>query len=60
MKIFETQVTYYEKDDLVKFAQDLPIEEIKYEHIINRDVLLRSNIVILKLQGEYKVLKSRY
>jgi hypothetical protein len=60
MKIFETQVTYYEKNDLVKFAQGLPIEEIKYEHVINRDVLLKSNIVILKLDGKYRVLKSRY
>ena len=60
MKIFETQVTYYEKDDLVKFAQDLPIKEIKYEHIRNRDVLLKSNVVILKLDGKYRVMKSRY
>lgn len=60
MKIFETQVTYYEKNDLVEFAQGLPIEEIKYEHVKNRDVLLKSNIVILKLDGKYKVLKSRY
>lgn len=60
MKILETQVTYYEKDDLVKFARGLPIEEIKYEHVINRDVLLKSNIVILKLDGKYKVLKSRW
>jgi len=60
MEIFETQVTYYEKNDLVRLAQGLPIEEIEYKHVKHREIFLKSNVVILKLQGEYKVLKSRY
>jgi hypothetical protein len=60
MKIVETQVTYFEKDDLVKFAQDLPIEEIEYTHVKHHEILLKSNVVILKLKGKYRVLKSRY
>ena len=60
MEIFKTLVTYYEKNDLVKFAQDLPIEEIEYKHVKHREIFLKSNVVILKLDGKYRVMKSRY
>lgn len=56
----ETKVTYLNEDDLIKRAKDLPISEIEYKHVIDYKLLLHMNVVILKKDGEYKVLKSRY
>lgn len=60
MKVFRTEITYYDENDLVGFAQDLPIEEIELKHLRHREIMLKSNVLILKKDGNYKIIKSRY
>jgi hypothetical protein len=60
MKVFETEVTFFDENDLVSFAQNLPIEEIELKHLRHRELIMKSEVLILKINGNYKIIKSRY
>lgn len=60
MRAYKTEVTYIYKDDLVSSEQDIPIEKIGYMHLKNRDIWYKANVLILKINGDYRVIRSRY
>ena len=60
MKVVKTEVTYIYENDLVSSAKNLPIEEISYIHINDREILYKADVLILKKDGNYKIIKSRY
>ena len=56
----DTTVTYLDREDIIKFKRDMPIEQVTMFDVIDRDILYKSHVLILKLHGEYKVLKSKF
>lgn len=55
----ETTVLYINKDDLVNTAKTLNIEQIEWYHVKHTEDFLTAGVVILSMNGKYKVLKSR-
>lgn len=60
MKVVKTEVTYIYENDLVSSAKNLPIEEISFIHINDREILYKADVLILSINGDYRVVKSRY
>jgi len=58
-KFIEIMVTYIDKSDLIIEAANLPIEDITLYHVKNRYVIMKAILLVLKFEGEYKVLKSK-
>lgn len=55
-----TVVTYVTEDDLIDAAKLYNVEQIDVTHLKDFSVVLKSNVLILKFKGRYKLLKSRY
>lgn len=60
MEIIETSVTYINENDLFLSSKYKMIDEITLYDVKDKNIIRKSNILILKLNGKYKVLKSRY
>lgn len=59
MKIINAAVVYFDEDDLFEESQDKPIENIKISDFKYPKVIRASEIVILKIGVDYRVIKSR-
>ena len=55
-----TEVTYVDIDDFIVKAKELPIEDVDVSMMKDLKVLQKSSVVILKINHDYKVLKSKY
>lgn len=60
MYVRETDVLYIDENDIIDTCKYLNIEQIEWFHVNNTNILKMYSVVILKLKGRYKVLKSRY
>ncbi len=60
MYVRETDVLYIDENDIIDSCKYLNIEQIEWVHAKNTNILKMYSIVILKIKGKYKVLKSRY
>mgnify|MGYP000914628428 CR=1 FL=1 len=60
MTYVETTVLYINKDDLMESAKTLNIQQIEWHHVKDTDAVIKAGVVILSMNGGYKVLKSRY
>lgn len=60
MTPIDTTVLYVNREDLLEHARHLNIDQIEWFHVKDTDWILKSHVVILSMNGQYKVLKSRY
>lgn len=64
MSIFRERFIELNRDNLVKYKRNLPIEEISLSHFkstaISIDEINKAEIIIFKEGEEIKVLKNRY
>lgn len=60
MTPIDTTVLYVNREDLIKHAEHLNIDQIEWVHVKNTDWVIKNDVVILNINGQYKVLKSRY
>jgi hypothetical protein len=60
MTPIDTTVLYVNKDDLNQEAQFLNVNQIEWFHVKDKDAVIKAHVVILSMNGQYKVLKSRY
>lgn len=58
--IINCNVIFIDEKQLIKEARSLPIEKIKFKHLVNREIVKKSEILILKKDGNYKIIKSRW
>jgi len=55
----KTTVTYISTEDLKLKSQEKPILHIFHDDVSDRETVLKSEVLILKHQNSYSLLKSR-
>jgi hypothetical protein len=60
MKNILTTVTYIDTDDLFLKSKTKNINDINFSDIKEKKVFIQANILILKINGNYRILKSKY
>lgn len=60
LKVEGITVDFINERDLNFEGKKLPIDEIRFNHIKDKKIIMKSDLLILNKDGDQRVLKSKY